>query len=88
MIGTFPDIRISSEICSDILQKSILMDERPYRRAAALVRLFMEERSMDYYVHSTKRLRRRGLVEYRRRCSSGAQVNETAAMMLMFHPTE
>ena len=34
MIWTFPDIRISSEICSDILQKSILMAERPYRRAA------------------------------------------------------
>ena len=31
MIWTFPDIRISSKICSDILQKSILMAERPYR---------------------------------------------------------
>ena len=27
MIRTFPDIRIKSEICSDILQKSILIAE-------------------------------------------------------------
>ena len=41
--ATFPDIRILSKICSDVLQKSILIAERPYRREHRMYRRFVKD---------------------------------------------